>query len=163
MELWDAYDENFNLIEGIVLERGKPVPEGLYHIVADILVQHTDGSYLIMKRDPRKLFGGTWQASAGGSALRGETPLACAERELLEETGIRGTMSEVGRDRVPGKLYVEFLCITDQDKQSVTLQEGETVDFRWLSKDELFSMPTHGPNSLSTERIFRFLPALQRR
>ena len=38
-----------------------------------------------MQRDPRKPWGGMWEATAGGSALAGETPLECAARELREE------------------------------------------------------------------------------
>ena len=41
-----------------------------------------------MQRDKRKHLGGMWEATAGGSALQGEDPLACAIRELREETGI---------------------------------------------------------------------------
>ncbi len=159
MELWDAYDENFNRIEGAVLERGKPIPAGMFHLVADILVRHTDGSYLLMKRDPHKMFGGMWQASAGGSALRGESPLACAKRELFEETGIAAhTMSEIGRDRAENRLYAEFLCVTDHDKQNIALQAGETVDHLWVSRKELLSFKERG--LLCTVRIFKFLDEL---
>lgn len=48
MELWDAYDENFRRVEGRTLVRGEPVPEGLFHLVCDVLVRHTDGTYLLM-------------------------------------------------------------------------------------------------------------------
>ena len=75
MELWDAYDENFRRVEGVSLVRGEPIPAGAYHLVCDVLVRHTDGSYLLMRRDPRKHYGGLWEATAGGSALQGEAPL----------------------------------------------------------------------------------------
>ena len=97
MERWDAYDADFHRVEGKSLVRGEPIPDGLYHIVCDVLVRHTDGSYLLMLRDPRKHSGGMWEASAGGSALQGEAPMACAVRELREETGLCGRMTEVGR------------------------------------------------------------------
>ena len=51
MELWDAYDENFRRVEGVSLVRGEPIPAGAYHLVCDVLVRHTDGSYLLMQRD----------------------------------------------------------------------------------------------------------------
>ena len=91
MELWDAYDSGFRRIEGQTLVRGEPIPAGLYHLVSDILVRHRDGTYLLMRRDPRKHYGGLWEATAGGSALRGETALDCARRELGEETGVFAT------------------------------------------------------------------------
>ena len=91
MELWDAYDKNFQKIPGKTLVRGELIPQGLYHLVCDVIVRHADGVYLLMQRDPRKPWGGMWEATAGGSALAGETPLECAARELREETGIVST------------------------------------------------------------------------
>ena len=133
-ELWDAYDASFSKIKGKTLVRGEMIPQGIFHLVCDILVKHTDGTYLLMKRDPRKHYGGMWEATAGGSALAGETPLQCAVRELKEETGIiSDSLAEVGKDlsSETHAIYIEFLCITDWKKDSISLQEGETVDCRW--------------------------------
>ena len=89
MELWDAYNSNFEKIEGMTLVRDEVIPEGFYHLVCEILVRHVDGTYLLMKRDPTKpLYPNMWEATAGGSALQGETALEGAMRELREETGI---------------------------------------------------------------------------
>jgi len=162
MELWDAYDAGFNKIEGRTLIRGEPVPEGLCHLVCDVLVRHADGTYLLMKRDPRKVCGGLWEATAGGSALAGETPPECAVRELREETGIAAAnLTEVGRvtDEEARAIYVEFLCETDWDKDAITLQEGETVAFRWVGRDELLGMKK---DELLTERMQKFIGELRR-
>ena len=98
MELWDAYDKDFNLIEGKTLIRGEEIPDGVYHLVCDIYVRHTDGEVLLMQRDFNKKNGGLWEATAGGSAIKGETPIMCAKRELEEETGIiEAEFREVGR------------------------------------------------------------------
>ena len=161
MEQWDAYDESFNLIEGITLTRGERIDNGLYHLVCDIIVQHIDGEYLIMQRDARKHYGGMWEATAGGSALKGESPLQCAVRELYEETGIRSdTLTEVGRvvDDEYHSAYVEYLCITDCDKSSVVLQEGETSDYRWVDRNTLLNMKN---NELVTERMQLFVDELK--
>ena len=65
------------------------IPDGRYHLVSDILVQHRDGTYLLTKRPPGKdIYPGYWEASAGGSAQLGEGPEECAKRELFEESGI---------------------------------------------------------------------------
>ena len=162
MELWDAYDENFRRVEGKILVRGEPVPEGLFHLVCDVLVRHTDGTYLLMRRHPHKRGGGLWEATAGGSALQGEDPLKCAERELREETGIVShTLTELGRlvSWETRSLYVEFLCVTDVDKEAITLQEGETVEYRWVAGETLRHM---GPHELVTRRMQPFIPELQR-
>ncbi|MBR5976042.1 MAG: NUDIX hydrolase [Clostridiales bacterium] len=145
MEIWDAYNSDFEVIEGMTLIRGeeKKIPAGVYHLVCDVLVRHIDGTYLLMQRDPRKAFPHMWEASAGGSALKGETPLEGAIRELREETGIVATeLVELTRSvsDVTHGAYVAFLCVTDCDKRSVVLQEGETVDYKWVTGEEIKKM-----------------------
>lgn len=142
-EIWDAYDKEFHKIHNVTLVRGEPVPEGMYHLVADIVVKHVDGTYLIMQRDHRKHLGGLWELTAGGSALQGETVLECARRELREETGIEAEeIQEIKRivHEEYRTLFVEYFCVKDWDKNAITLQEGETIDFRWVNKTELLSM-----------------------
>ena len=159
MERWDAYDRNFQKVEGVTLIRGEPIPEGLCHLVCDILVRHRDGTYLLMQRDRRKHYGGMWEATAGGSALQNETPLECAVRELREETGIFSReLTEVGRVQSGNTVYVEFLCVTDCRKDSVRLQEGETIAYRWVSKEQLLAMQKE---ELVTERMQEYIEELQ--
>lgn len=134
VEIWDAYDKEFNRIENVKLIRGEVIPTGMYHLVCDIIVKHVDGTYLLMQRDYEKHCGGMWELTAGGSALEGENPLECAVRELKEETGIVSCdLQELGRLVHDGhrSLYVEYLCITDWDKNAVSLQKGETIDYKW--------------------------------
>lgn len=158
LELWDAYDKDFNRIPDTALIRGEAIPEGLYHLVSEVIVRHTDGSWLLMLRDSRKHFGGMWEATAGGSALQGESPIDCAKRELREETGIiSDDPVEVGQVRGRDTFYFEFLCVTDCEKDCVTLQDGETAAYKWVSRDELLSMKG---NELVTARIQRFIDEL---
>jgi len=159
MELWDAYNSKFEKIEGLTLVRGEEarIPEGVYHLVCHILVKHTDGTYLLMQRDFRKPYPGMWEATAGGSALKGETPLESAFRELQEETGIKASeLTEIGRvvrDQTRS-CYVEYLCVTDCDKDSVVLQEGETIAFKWAMAEDLISMP---PEELLSVRMREYV------
>ena len=163
MEIWDAYDENFNIIEGVTLVRGEEetIPEGVYHLVVDILVKHKDGTYLLMQRDSNKTYGSMWEASGGGSALKGENAYTAALRELREETGIvTEKLKEVGRVVRPEtkSVYVVFVCETDCDKDSIVLQEGETVAYDWVDRDTLISMD---PGKLLTYRVQTFLEELR--
>lgn len=154
-EFWDAYDSDFNKIQGLTLVRGKEMPNGTFHLVSDVILKHSDGTFLIMQRDKRKSDPLKWEASAGGSALMGETAFQCAKRELYEETGIEvEKIEEIGRiiDEEKHCIFVEFFAETDTDKQKIVLQEGETVAFKWISKKELLSM-----KELSTYRIQKFL------
>ena len=114
MEIWDGYWEDGSLAN-IDLVRGEPIPNGIYHMVCEILVRHTDGDYLLMQRDFRKSnFGGYY-----------------------EETGIEAnSLEEIGRYISSDTIYYQFLCITDCDKTGVSLQEGETVAYRWIPEKE---------------------------
>lgn len=159
-ELWDAYDNTFNKIKGMTLVRGESIPDGVYHLVCDIVVKHTDGSYLLMQRDFQKAYGGMWELTAGGSALQGEDPLECASRELKEETGLMAAnLEEIGRvvHDVRHSLYVEYLCVTDCHKDSIVLQEGETVDYKWVDRSTLLKMSNY---ELVSGRIMKFVNEL---
>ena len=140
MELWDGYDRDFNKIDDLVLERGKDIPDGVFHLVCEVIVMHIDGSFLMMQRDFRKHLGGKWELTAGGSALLGERATDCAKRELQEETGIESSsLVEIGRsvNNERHTLYVEYLCTTDCNKDSITLQPSETIAFKWIKPDDL--------------------------
>ena len=128
MEIWDAYLKDGTLANRDLV-RGTSIPKGLYHLVSEILVRHTDGDYLLMKRDERKPnYGGYYEATAGGSALKGEDKLACAKRELLEETGISSNdLQEISCYTSYDTIYYCFLCVTDCDKTSITLPASITA------------------------------------
>lgn len=140
MEIWDGYLEDETLANQDLV-RGEPIPEGLYHLVCEALVRHIDGDYLLMRRDVRKPnYGGRYEATAGGSALKGENPLTCIRRELLEETGIASDeFEEISRSISHDTIYYNYLCVTDCDKSSIVLQEGETIEYKWLSEEDFIA------------------------
>ena len=137
-ELWDAYDREGNRL-GFDLIRGEPLPEGVWHLVAEIYSVTTDGRVLVTRRSPEKNWGGFWEVTAG-SVLKGETPLRGAVRELWEETGLTAREEDLrpvyaeprpGIDGYP-TIYHCFLYIFDPAEQTIRLQEGETVDWRLM-------------------------------
>ena len=155
-EIWDAYDRNFNKIDNVKMVRGEPIPADYYHLVCDIIVQHIDGTYLLMQRDFDKHHGGLWELTAGGSAIEGETPVQCAMRELKEETGIiSNNLIEIGRavNDEHHSIYVAYLCITDCDKNSIVLQEGETVNYKWVDMKFIKEMDENSFISFRTLNI----------
>lgn len=158
MEIWDGY-----LLNGALanqdLVRGEPIPQGLYHLVSEILVRHVDGDYLLMRRDLRKPnYGGYYEATAGGSALKGENKESCARRELFEETGISSdAFVEIGRYTSHDTIYYNFLCVTDCDKSSVSLQEGETTSYKWVSENEFIAFVNSDEMiDIQRERYYKF-------
>ena len=147
MELWDAYDRNGNKT-GEILVRGEPIPEGRYHLVSEVLVRHVDGSYLCMIRSREKPNYPLYpECTAGGSALMGDSPLDCIRRELREDTGIEWTdfeeVSRTVRDCY-ATIFYSYLCTVDWPKDQITLQEGETEAYRWLSEEEFIELLNSG-------------------
>ncbi len=159
MEIWDLYRKDGNPA-GCELVRGQPMPKGLFHIVSGAVVRHADGTYLLMQRDLQKDgWPGMWEMGASGSILKGETPLQGAIRELKEECGLDGTDMEllfICHNEVT--FYWHYLCVIDCPKDSITLQEGETIAYKWVSKEELLSI-INGNDFVPTQRE-RWLPFL---
>lgn len=139
MEIWDACYRDGTLA-GIDLIRGQEVADGLYHVICEVLVCHTDGEYLLMRRDLNKpVYPGYYEATAGGSALKGEDKWDCIKRELREETGIScEEFQQVGHFIQDENhcIFDSFVCVTDCAKDSVILQAGETIDYKWISEAE---------------------------
>ena len=144
MERWDLYDEHGQKTnETWERSRAWEIPEGRYHIVCDVLIRHRDGEFLLTRRDPDKdIYPDCLEASAGGSALAGETPEQAARREMLEETGLTAEKLDlIGTTRRPKSHSViyAYLAEVNCEKDSVRLQEGETVDYRWVEPSAFFA------------------------
>jgi 8-oxo-dGTP pyrophosphatase MutT (NUDIX family) len=106
-----------------------------------------------MKRDERKpAFPGYLEATAGGAAQKGEDPMSAAYRELREETGIVADTLEPIENMVYRRMInYQYLCVTDCDKDSITLQEGETVDYKWVTEKEFVEFINSG-DMIPTQR-----------
>ena len=143
MEIWDAYDRNGNKT-GETLIRDEPIPVGRYHLVCEVLVRHVDGSYLCMIRSRQKPNYPLYpECTAGGSALMGDDPLSCIRRELREETGIEWEdFEEVARTvrEECGSIFHSYFCTVDWPKDAITLQEGETEGYKWLSEEQFIEL-----------------------
>jgi len=162
MEIWDLYTAE-GCQTGLTIPRGEPLPRGMYHLVCQMLVRHTDGSYLLMRRSrEKKIYPGCWEATAGGSVLAGEEVMEGARRELREETGIeKGEFIPLGQEvsELTATIYHSFLVMTDCPKDSIALQTGETEDYRWLSQEEFREFWKTG-NSVPIQKR-RLLPWLK--
>jgi 8-oxo-dGTP diphosphatase len=142
LEIWDAYTKDGRLA-GCDLVRGEPIPEGLFHVVSEVFVRHTDGSYLVMQRDWKKVgYPGLFESGASGSILKGETPYEGAIRELREETGIQtDDLTYVfSCSDLSHTFYYSYFCVVNCEKSSICLQAGETISYRWLYRDEYLEL-----------------------
>lgn len=116
-----------------------------FHLVSEILTIDNQNKILVTKRSSNKdTYPNFWEIT-GGSCLSGENPLSGAVREMQEETGVSITEQSL---KPAGKaltahticnLFVNKLSISNKDVQ-VTLQQDETVDYKWLTKDEFVEL-----------------------
>ncbi|AMC93616.1 hypothetical protein AOC36_06335 [Erysipelothrix larvae] len=138
MERWDAYYRDETLA-GFDLVRGEPIPKDMYHIVCEVLIQHEDTSYLLMQRAwDKEGYPGFFEASAGGSVLKGESPLDGAKREVYEETGIVvESLTCINKAIEEPHIFYSYVAIVNCDKTSIQLQSGETIGYKWVDPHAL--------------------------
>lgn len=146
MELWDLLDRDGNPL-GIQHIRSGNLPEGTYHRTVEIFTVNSQGQLLITLRDPNKeTYPNMWEIT-GGSVITGEDSMAAAIRELQEETGISRTADDmIFLTTIPGRtaLMDIYLTFCDMDISDMTMQEGETVDAKWVTFEEYEQMIADG-------------------
>lgn len=159
MEVWDAYTSD-GALAGLDLIRGEKITNGLLHGVTEVFVLHTDNTVLLTQRDYCKpAYPGLYESGASGSILKGETFIEGAIRELEEETGIKSNnLKEIYSVVRDNTIYKGYLCLVNIDKNSIRLQEGETISYKWISMKEflLFYKSEYFVPSLGN-RLSRFL------
>jgi len=141
MELWDVLDENGNKT-GRVVERGKPMEKGDYHLVCLVWIKNSDGKFLISKRSENKSGANKWEI-AGGAVIAGESSLQGALREVKEELGIslkieKGIfIKRIKFDSNNSWFGDIWLFNNDVNISDIVLQEEEVSDVRWATNDEI--------------------------
>ncbi|WP_079428253.1 NUDIX hydrolase [Clostridium oryzae] len=147
MELWDIYDSARNKTNRTMI-RGEAFNKGDYHMVIHICIFNSKGEMLIQQRQPFKEgWPDKWDITVGGSAVKDDTSQTAAERELMEELGIK-----INLQNIRPHLTINFdngfddvyLVQKDIDIASLTLQYEEVQSARWASKEEIFSMIDSG-------------------
>lgn len=142
MEMWDLFDKMRRPLSRTHL-RGTPLNPNEYHLVVEIWTVNSNKEILITLRDPHKeKYPNQWEIT-GSSAIAGETSRQAAVRELQEETGITAKEDELiflGTTQGRSHFVDAYLLHRDIAIPELTLQEGETVDAKWISLDQLNAM-----------------------
>ena len=146
LEYWDILDRQRNFT-GKLHKRGEPFPENMYHTVVCAWIFDSNGRFLIQRRAFEcSWLPGIWGAP-GGSALSGEDSLTAVIREVKEEAGIllRPAKAELFCSyRQHRAFYDHWLFSQDFNLSEVILQEGETVDAKAATWDEIDEMKKRG-------------------
>ena len=131
-EIWDAYGSNGNKL-GYDLYRDESslIPEGVYHIVAEVYTITRDKEVLVTQRHPDKPWPLKWEIT-GGSVLKGETPIK-ETGILTQESDLRFVYSYLMKG-MPA-IYYCYMIVINRNNTEIKLQRGETIDYRYISYD----------------------------
>ena len=147
MEAWDLYTQD-RLKTGQTMLRGDPVPEGLFHLQVHVCIFNEQGEMLIQQRQTTKRwYAGLWDYSVGGSAVAGDTSLAAAERETLEELGLR--VSLAGRKPAVTRWYGSmiddyYILPLNVALSDLHLQREEVQAVRWAGREDILALLAEG-------------------
>ena len=147
MELWDVYNRDRIKKEKFMV-RGDAFEEGDYHLVVHVCIFNSAGEMLIQQRQPTKIgWPDKWDITVGGSAIKGDSSQAAAERELEEELGITLNLAgirphftinfERGFDDI-------YLVEKEINLEDVRLQEEEVKNVKWAAREEIMEMIRSG-------------------
>lgn len=142
-EVWDIYDEN-RIKTGRTMIRGNEIKNGDYHLVVHVCIFNSKGELLIQKRTlNKKSYPGMWDVSVGGSAILGDSSQTAAERETLEEIGLKINLQDK-RPRITlnfkGGFDDVYLIEMDVNIDELVLQEEEVSDVKWASLEEVLTL-----------------------
>lgn len=147
MELWDLFDDDRRRT-GETLRRGEPLPPGRFHTIIGVWTIHDQlHRILLTKRHPKKLICPNQWENTGGSILAGEDSCVGAAREVREETGMNchcSDLTHIRTIRIPTAFVDCYIYHTSIDPNAIVLQDGETVDWRWVTLDELEATIANG-------------------
>lgn len=148
MELWDVLDIHGNKT-GRLMERGKPIQKGDYHLVVFAFVQNPSGEFLISKRTPNKTFPNMWEIT-GGAAVHGDNSLTAILREVKEELGVHlhadnGKVIKSLRHDEDHPYFADIWhFVQDIDIQDVVCQPEEVSEAKFVNKNELYHLIEEG-------------------
>lgn len=135
----DLYDKNGNKTN-LTYYKGDEIPKDYYPMVVMIVIQNSDGEFLMQKRVESK--GGDYGVT-GGHPKSGETPFQGIITEVREELGIDISNNEIiefdsGCDGID--CYKMYYTKLDLDISQFNIQLEELTEVRWFSVDKLYEM-----------------------
>ena len=147
MEYWDIYDIE-RAKTGRTMVRGSEFEDDAYHLVVHVCIFNDKKEMLIQQRQPFKEgWPDMWDITVGGSAVTGDTSQKAAEREVLEEIGLKLDLKgirphlTVNFDRGFDDIY---LIEKNVDINELTLQPEEVQAVKWAGRDEILAMIEKG-------------------
>lgn len=145
-EIWDILDSDGKNI-GRTMIKGEPIPNGYYHLGADVWIINSENKIFIQKRSPKKRLSPNVWAMTGGSVIKGENSSETIERETMEELGIKLNTNEAQllKKFKAGTVWIDTYFIKqDIDLTKIKMQEDEVCDVKWATYDEIEQIYNEG-------------------
>ncbi len=139
MEVWDILDSN-GKDTGKTMIKGEPIPNGFYHLGADIWIINSENKIFIQKRSPKKRLSPNVWAMTGGSVIKGENSRETIERETMEELGIKLNTNDAQllKKFKTGTVWIDTYFIKqDIDLQKIKMHEEKVCDVKWANYKEV--------------------------
>lgn len=136
-QLVEHVDEDGAVIE--IVTRAEMRARTLRHRSVYVAVLDSDDRLLVHKRaDWKDVFPGAWDLAFGGICDVGEDWLTSAHRELMEEAGVGGELTDHGpvSFEAPDVALVGRFYVCRHDGPFV-FNDGEVTDSQWVPLDEL--------------------------
>lgn len=152
-EMIDIYDGDRQLTGETMPREGAFLKEGQYMLYVLALIEDGEGRFLITQRSQEKHWAAGWWEITGGGVRAGETSEQAIRREVPEEVGIEVTgdvpapiYSYENVDLKRGDNYfVDIYHLRlDFAPEDVKLLDGEAVDFRLATWDEISKLAAEG-------------------
>lgn len=146
-EFWDIYDKD-RIRTGRLHRRGERMKEGEYHLVVHVCIFNSRNQLLVQQRQPFKRgWPNMWDVTVGGSAIAGDSSVQAAEREVLEELGLK--LDLAGRRPNFTMNFSDgfddyYIVEQDVDINRLCLQEEEVQRVRWVDREEALKMMEAG-------------------
>lgn len=141
-EYWDIYTMDGSFVETI-RKGAKEIPATQYHTTVEVIPTDGHGHLLVTRRSPLKRRAAGRFEFPAGSVQSGEMPVAAAQRELLEETGLEAKeIILIDEVIAPGIKRIHFIAIIPDltNTRKIHLQEGETSDFKLITAEQWLDM-----------------------
>ena len=119
-EIWELLDENGNKV-GKAVPR-KDMPEGFYHLGADVWIINSNNEILIQKRSPQKRNEPNVWAMTGGSVIKGEN----------------SQNIKLVKKYKTGNVWLDtYVVKQDINLEDVIMQETEVCEVKWATFEEI--------------------------
>ena len=147
MEIWDILDSEGNKTGRTMVKGEEKLPEGFYHLGADVWIKNSENKILIQKRSPQKKLSPNVWAMTGGSVIKGETSIETIERETFEELGVQLNVKDakmLTRFRT-GNVWVDtYFLKQDIDLSKIIMQKEEVSEVKWATYEEVEEIYQNG-------------------